>query len=124
MILVDTSVWIDHLHKSEPTLVAALEAGQVLMHPFVVGELACGNLNNRTELLALLRDLPPAPVASDAEALGFIDRHQLMGRGIGFLDVHLLASVALAADASLWTRDKRLEKVAETLKLNFQSRAH
>ena len=92
MILVDTSVWIDHLRKRESALIAALEAGLVLMHPFVVGELACGNLENRAELISLLRDLPPAPVATDAEALGFIDRHQLMGRGIGYFDVHLLAS--------------------------------
>ena len=82
MILVDTSVWIDHFRKREPALIAALEAGQVLMHPFVVGELACGNLTNRVELLSLLRDLPPAPLATDAEALGFIDHHELMGRAI------------------------------------------
>jgi predicted nucleic acid-binding protein len=123
MILVDTSVWIDHLRKSEPALIAALEAGQVLMHPFVVGELACGNLNNRVELLSLLRDLPPAPVATDTEALGFIDRHELMGRGIGYLDVHLLASVALADPARLWTRDKRLAIVADSLRLTFQPEA-
>ena len=119
MILVDTSVWIDHLRKSEPALMAALEAGQVLIHPFVVGELACGNLNNRVELFSLLHDLPPAPVATDAEALGFIDRHELMGRGIGYLDVQLLASVALAGSARLWTRDKRLGAVADSLKLKF-----
>lgn len=124
MILVDTSVWTDHLRKSEPVLIAALEAGRVLMHPFVVGELACGNLNNRGELLSLLRDLPPAPVATDVEALGFIDRHELMGRGIGYLDVHLLASVALAGPARLWTRDKRLAIVAESLKVTFQPEAH
>lgn len=124
MILVDTSVWIDHFRKREPALIAALEAGQVLMHPFVVGELACGNLTNRVELLSLLRDLPPAPLATDAEALGFIDHHELMGRGIGYLDVHLLASVALAGAARLWTRDKRLAIVADSLKLEFQPEAN
>ena len=124
MILVDTSVWIDHLRKSEPALIAALEAGQVLIHPFVVGELACGNLNNRVELFSLLHDLPPAPVATDAEALGFIDRHELMGCGIGYLDVHLLASVALAGSARLWTRDKRLGTIADSLKLKFQPEKH
>ena len=124
MILVDTSVWIDHLRKSGPALMAALEAGQVLIHPFVVGELACGNLNNRVELLSLLHDLPPAPVATDAEALGFIDRHELMGCGIGYLDVHLLTSVALAGPARLWTRDKRLVAVADSLKLKFQLEKH
>jgi predicted nucleic acid-binding protein len=124
MILVDTSVWIDHLRKREPALIAALEAGLVLMHPFVVGELACGNLNNRAELLSLLNDLPPAPVATDAEALAFIDRHELLGRGIGYLDVHLLASVALAGTARLWTRDKRLAAVADSLQLKFQAESH
>lgn len=124
MILADTSVWIDHFRKREPALIAALEAGQVLMHPFVVGELACGNLTNRVELLSLLRDLPPAPLATDAEALGFIDRHELMGRGIGYIDVHLLASVALAGHARLWTRGKRLAIVADSLKLEFQPEAH
>jgi predicted nucleic acid-binding protein len=119
MILVDTSVWIDHLRRGDPALIAALEAGRVLMHPFVVGELACGNLRNRVELLSLLRDLPPAPVATDAEALGFIDRHGLMGRGIGYLDVHLLASVALATPARVWTRDRRLAMVADALRSTY-----
>ena len=124
MVLVDTSVWIDHLRKGDAALRTALEAGQVLMHPFVIGELACGNLNNRAGLLALLRDLPPAPVATDAEALGFIDRHALMGRGIGYLDAHLLASAALANPARLWTRDKRLANVAGHLNLTYQPQAH
>jgi len=124
MILVDTSVWIDHLRKGDAALTAVLEGGQVLMHPFVLGELACGNLSNRVGLLALLRDLPPAPVATDDEALGFIDRHALMGRGIGYIDVHLLASAALAAPTRLWTRDKHLAKVAVHLNLRFQPQAH
>lgn len=124
MVLVDTSVWIDHLRKGDAALRAALQAGQVLMHPFVIGELACGNLNNRAGLLALLRDLPSAPVATDTEALGFLDRHALMGRGIGYLDVHLLASTALANPARLWTRDKRLAKVAGYLNLTYQPQAH
>ena len=101
MILVDTSVWIDHLHRAEQTLVQALEAGQVLMHPFVVGELACGHLNNRQEVLTLLQALPAAPIASHPEVLGFIERRGLMGRGIGYVDVHLLASVALDGAAKL-----------------------
>ena len=92
----------------------------MLIHPFVVGELACAHLNNRVELLSLLHDLPPAPVATYGEALGFIDRHDLMGCGIGYLDVHLLASVALAGTAQLWTRDKRLAAVADSLKLKFR----
>jgi predicted nucleic acid-binding protein len=117
MILVDTSVWIDHLRQGEPGLVQRLEAGEVLGHPFVVGELACGNLKNRAEFLSLLRALPQAPVATEQEALAFIDGRVLMGRGIGYLDVHLLASVALAGGATLWTRDKRLATVAGELGL-------
>lgn len=124
MILVDTSVWVDHLRKGDAALIAALEAGEVLMHPFIVGELACGNLSNRAEVLTLLRDLPPVTVATDAEALGFIDRHALMGRGIGYFDVHLLASVVLAGPARLWTRDKRLANVAEDLGLEYLPPAH
>jgi predicted nucleic acid-binding protein len=119
MILVDTSVWIDHLRQGDPDLVRALEAGEVLAHPFVVGELACGNLKNRTDFLRLLRTLPQAPVATDAEALAFIDGRALMGRGIGYLDVHLLAAVALAGTATLWTRDKRLAAVAQELGLSY-----
>ena len=117
MILVDTSVWIDHLRKSDTALAAVLRDGRVLTHPFVIGELACGTLKNRKELLSLLQDLPSAPVATDAEARGFIARHGLMGRGIGYLDVHLLAATALAGCARLWTRDKRLAAVAGELKL-------
>src|SRR3954454_16263126 len=117
MILVDTSVWIDHFRQGDPALATALEAGQVLMHPFVVGELACGNLARRGEVLGLLQALPQAPVATDNEALGFIDRRNLMGRGIGYIDVHLLASVALDGTATLWTRDKRLAALAVHLAL-------
>jgi predicted nucleic acid-binding protein len=117
VILVDTSIWIDHLRRGHPSLVTALELGRVLIHPFVVGELACGILNRRAEILTLLRELPPAPVATDDEALEFIERRGLMGRGIGYVDIHLLASVALAGDARLWTRDKRLAAVASELAL-------
>ena len=117
MILVDTSIWIDHLRRGNPALVAALEAGQVLMHPFVLGELACGTLTNRAEVLALLGKLPAAPAAIESEALGFIERHSLMGRGIGYVDVHLLAATALAGSAHLWTKDKRLAATAADLQL-------
>ena len=120
MILVDTSVWIDHLRSGEPGLEAALEGGRVLMHPFVLGELACGNLNNRGELLELLRDLPAAPTATDPEVLGLIERRALMGRGIGYIDVHLLASAALADVGRLWTRDRRLAAAAAELELAFE----
>lgn len=86
-------------------------------HPFVIGELACGQLQNRDELLALLRQLPAAATATDEEALQFIETHQLMARGIGYVDVHLLASVALTGSARLWTRDRRLGEVAREMGL-------
>lgn len=119
MILVDTSVWIDHLRSGEPALVIALEGGQVLMHPFVLGELACGNLKNRGEVLRLLGVLPAAPTATEPEVLDFIERRALTGRGIGYIDVHMLASTVLAGDARLWTRDRRLAAAADELELEF-----
>jgi len=122
MILVDTSVWIEHLRKGVPALTAALERGAVLTHPFVLGELACGNLQNRGEVLRLLGDLPEAPVATDPEALAFIEQRALMGRGIGYIDVHLLASAVLDGVAQLWTRDQRLAAVAANLKLAYAER--
>ena len=119
MILVDTSVWVEHLRSGNATLADELQAGRVLTHPFVIGELACGNLRNRREVLVLLGRLPSVPTATHAEALGFLERRALMGRGIGFIDVHLLASVALAAPAQLWTRDKALSAVATELNLDY-----
>jgi predicted nucleic acid-binding protein len=119
VILVDTSVWIDHLRSGEPSLVAVLEGGRVMMHPFVLGELACGNLANRSEVLELLGDLPAAPTATEPEALEFIERRAMMSRGIGYIDVHLLASIALSGDARLWTRDRRLAAAATELDLVF-----
>ena len=119
MILVDTSVWVDHLRSGEPELATALEGGWVLMHPFVLGELACGNLKDRSRVLRLLGDLPVAPTATAPEALGLIERSALMGRGIGYVDVHLLASAALAGSGRLWTRDRRLAGVAAELELAF-----
>ncbi len=119
MILVDTSVWVDHLRSGEPALATALEGGHVLMHPFVLGELACGNLKNRSEVLRLLGDLPVAPTATDPEVLGLIERRALMGRGIGYIDAHLLASAALADVGRLWTRDRRLVAVTAEVDLAF-----
>lgn len=117
MILVDTSVWIDHLRSGDEDLTALLNRSQVLMHPFVLGELACGNLANRDEVLGLLKDLPRSPVATDNEVLIYIEQQILMGRGIGYIDAHLLAAVALEGTARLWTRDKRLHAVADALSL-------
>ena len=108
MILVDTSIWIDHWRNSDERLMGLLEAGQVLVHPFVVGELALGNLLHRQQVLTALQDLPQATMATDAEVLGFIDQVTLAGSGIGYIDAHLLAAVRLTPGAQLWTRDKRL----------------
>ncbi|HEX5385274.1 MAG TPA: PIN domain-containing protein [Gemmatimonadales bacterium] len=118
MILVDTSIWVDHLRRGESALAAALNAGEVCVHPLVHGELACGNLKNRREVLDLLARLPRAPTATDAEALEFLERRALMGRGIGIVDVHLLASAALGGTIRLWTRDRRLRVVAGGLGLS------
>lgn len=111
MILVDTSVWIGHLRRGDEHLAELLEQGEVQTHPMVTGELACGNLPRRKEVLALMSRLPMAPVASDAEALGFIEANRLMGRGIGYIDVHLLAATLLE-DTRLWTDDARLAAAA------------
>ncbi len=115
MILVDTSVWVDHLRRGDAELARLLERGQVLMHPFVVGEIACGSLADRDVTLQLLQQLPMAAVAEPDEALGFIELRGLHGKGIGWVDVHLLASTALSDGARLWTRDKRLHDAAEAL---------
>ena len=119
MILVDTSIWIDHLRFGDTRLADLLDRSQVLAHPFVIGELACGNLRNREEILKLLNDLPQSPVASPAEALHFIERNKLMGMGVGYIDIHLLAATALAEKATLWSFDKRLKEVASKMKLAF-----
>ncbi len=117
MILVDTSVWIDHLRNNEPLLVSLLTSNNVLCHPFVRGELALGNLSQRQVILSSLDNLPQAPVAFADEATRFIETHSLSGLGIGFIDAHLLASTQLAINAKLWTRDKRLLAVAMRLNL-------
>lgn len=125
MILVDTSVWVDHLRGGDAQLVDLLERATVVMHPFVIGEMACGTFRDRLSILELLQDLPAAAVAEGEEVLGFIERHVLHGKGIGYVDVHLLASVALTEGAKLWTRDKRLHLVAQALGCAFEgSSAH
>ena len=114
MILVDTSVWVDHLRRRNGSLVRLLEDGEVLCHPFVVGELACGSLKNRADILALLRHLPGAPMLEHHEILRFVEAYRLMSTGLGWIDVHLLAAARLARVA-LWTLDRRLAKVAVRL---------
>lgn len=116
MILADSSVWIDHLRRADVRFSTLLQAGQVLTHAFVVGELALGSLANRVRFLRLLDDLPQARAASDEEVRVFIEFHALAGSGIGYVDAHLLAAARLNG-ASLWTRDKRLAAVAEKLAL-------
>lgn len=123
MMLVDTSVWIDHLRRRDAELVAMLSEGQVLVHPWVAGELACGNLQDRKLVLGLLQSLPLAPVASAGEVLFFIEQHALMGRGIGYVDVHLLAAARLAG-TRLWTRDRRLVVVADELGMAYAETRH
>lgn len=117
MILADTSVWVDHLRAGDGALAARLDAGMVLAHPMVIGELALGNLRQRGIVLRSLADLPAATVATDAEVLHFIDRHALHGRGIGWVDAHLLAAARLTDGAELWTRDRRLHVLAVQLDL-------
>ena len=119
MILVDTPVWVDHLRGGDDRLVDLLNRGQVLIHPFVIGELACENLRQRDEVLRLLNDLPQATLATQKEVLHLIETKKLMGLGIGFIDTHLLAATVLSDAAALWTRDKRLWKVAQSLALAF-----
>lgn len=120
MILVDSSVWIDHLRAEEPLLVDLLGRGGVLAHPFVIGEIALGSLRQRDVILNALHDLPRATVANDQEVQAMIGRQQLYGRGIGYIDAHLLAAVRLTPGAALWTRDKRLHDVAITLGMAAQ----
>ena len=119
MILVDTSVWIDHLRTSNLTLTRLLEDGRVISHPFVVGEIALGNLRNRREVLEALTQLPQAVEARDEEVMTFIEAHSLHGEGVGYVDAHLLAAVRLTTDARLWTGDRRLRDLAERLSVAF-----
>lgn len=114
MIIVDTSVWVDHLQRGDAQLVDLLESNVVLIHAFIIGEIACGSLADRALTLELLQQLPMAVVAEFDEVLGYIERHNLHGKGIGYVDVHLLASAAIGR-AQLWTRDKRLRAVAREL---------
>lgn len=117
MILVDTSVWVDHLHSGSRDLAARLSEGSVLCHPFVIGELACGGLRKRAEILSLLAALPRATVAGHDEVLRVVDHHKLHGKGLGWIDVHLLASAFLSG-CSLWTNDKALAAAARSLRVD------
>ncbi|NLW93526.1 MAG: PIN domain-containing protein [Chlamydiae bacterium] len=116
MVLVDTSVWVDHLRRGEPGLRDLLTAGRVSTHPFVIGELACGNISQRERILALLQSLPSVRVATDGEVLQFVTARRLYGMGLGWIDAHLLASACLTC-ISLWTRDRRLSSAASRIRV-------
>jgi predicted nucleic acid-binding protein len=119
MVLVDSSVWIDHLHKSNTHLFGLLERSEVSVHPMVIGELALGSIPNRAEIIELLTDLPSSEVAFHSEVMVLVESRKLFGRGLSLIDAHLLASVAISPDTTLWTRDKALRLAAEAL-----NRAH
>jgi predicted nucleic acid-binding protein len=116
VVLIDTSVWISHFREGQPVLIDLLSEGLVVMHPFVSGELACGNLKNRAVILSDLAALPAAKRASEREVMSLIEERRLWGRGLGWVDVHLLAA-ALISNCRLWTLDKKLGSAATELKL-------
>lgn len=124
MILVDTSVWIDHLRSTDPDLSTALTDGQVLSHPWVIGEIALGQLRDRGRVISLLRLLPRAPVATADEVLHMIEHRELGGRSIGYVDANLLASATLHPETLLWTRDRRLASVAAKLGVGIAEPHH
>lgn len=115
MILVDTSIWIDHLRRADRRLEQLLESGDVVCHPFVIGEIACGSLAQRQRVLGFLAQLPQLPVAQQSEAMWFLDRHGYYARGLGWVDVHLLASASIAMETWLWSRNRRLAEAAADL---------
>jgi len=121
MVLVDTSIWVTHLRQGSRRLENLLMDAEVMCHPFIIGELACGNLENREEIISLFHSLPMAPTIKFDEFLFFIDQNHLMGKGVGFVDVHLLASAQLTG-VPLWTADKRLKSAADQLELTFRKR--
>ncbi len=121
MVLVDTSIWINHFNKSNAGLISLLNSAEVCIHPFIIGELSCGNISNRSEILTLLRSLPLVDPALDDEVFTLIENKRLFGIGLGFIDVHLLAS-ALIHKIHIWTGDKALNKTAQVLGLNSQSK--
>ena len=117
-ILVDTSVWIKHLRESDKNLIRLLEQGFVACHPFIIGELACGGIKNRHEIISLLNDLPSTDILDHSEIMEFIEYRKLMNKGIGYVDVHLLGS-ALVSETPLWTYDKALRKMANQLSIEY-----
>lgn len=121
MVLVDTSVWVDHLRSTDEQLIELLEHGRVFVHPMIIGELACGNLQNRKQILSLLKNLPHAVEATHDEVFLCLEKNELMGKGIGFVDMHLLASSLLSPGTLLWTRDRRLSDLADSLSICWKA---
>lgn len=119
MILVDTSIWISHLRDGNICLEELLNNGNVLCHPFIMGELACGSIKNRNEILSLLQSLPMARIVEHDEVLKFIENRKLIGKGLGYVDVHLLAS-AILSDSFIWSLDKKLNEIALELNIGFK----
>jgi predicted nucleic acid-binding protein len=120
MVLVDTSVWVSHLRTGHTHLEGLLSRGEVSSHPFIIGELACGQINNRKEILSLLKALPMAQEATYEEVLRLVEDRKLMGCGLGYIDVHLLAS-SLLNSVPLWTLDEMLKKAALKLGIGYRS---
>jgi len=113
MYLVDTSVWIDHLRTANPKLIKALDLGIVASHPYIIGELALGSLKNRSSIIRSLQTLPSATIARDKDVHTLIEERKIYGRGIGYIDCHLLASILIEGTLTLWTHDKRLDQIAD-----------
>jgi predicted nucleic acid-binding protein len=119
MVLVDTSVWVSHLRDGNNELASLLNEGRVLCHPFIIGELACGNLKDRAMILSFLQWLPMSIEAEHEEVLYFIENNRLMGKGIGYVDAHLIASTVLTG-IPIWTLDKKLAQVADSLQIKYK----
>ena len=120
MVLVDTSIWIDHFKNGNNQLIKLLDNGEVFCHPLIIGELACGNISNRSEIISLLQSLPMLDVVGQEELLFFIEKNQIMGTGLGFVDAHLIAT-AILAGIPLWTEDKKLKQVCSLLSIDFRT---
>jgi hypothetical protein len=121
MVIVDTSVWVSHLRAGNVTLERLLNKGSVICHPFIIGELACGNIRNRSEILSLLQALPMAIQAEHEEIMEFIEHNQLMGKGLGYVDIHLIAS-AILTGVPIWTFDKMLDQVSSQFGLSLNKK--
>ena len=119
MILIDTSIWIEYLSRGSGAIEDLLKTNKAIIHPFIIGEIACGNLADRAEILSMLNDLPSLPVAAESSVLYFIEQNRLMGLGIGYIDAHLLTATALEPPTRLLTLDKRLKAAADSLNLSY-----